>query len=330
MPHPPKILRNNDVVLVSTRVEEGLPFVATDYMSLILFDILARAQNLYPVTICHFIFSQNHLHLLLMVENPENLPLFMKYLKQESAHAVNHFLGRRKRTVWASGYDSPILLTYDKVLYYITYIYSNPQDANLVDKIKDYPGFSSWNMFVQDKTKHITKRINRTSIPRLIKKRMSLREQEDLAMHLEKQSIESLESSLILSPYAWTKCFPETFEWSLEETKKTILERVQEEESRLRTRRASEGKKILGAIALRLQEFNKPYTPQKHGKRMTCISSDIPLRKRFLSSVKELLCEAKKVLNLWRSGDRSVPWPPGLFAPCMPRVANVIPGCLLA
>ena len=110
MPRNNKVFINRTVVSITTRIQEGLPFVATPFMCLLLQSYLAGAQERYPVKIVAFMVMGNHLHMLLVVENPEDVSHFMEYFKRETAIARNRLLGRRQRTVWASGCDSPIFL----------------------------------------------------------------------------------------------------------------------------------------------------------------------------------------------------------------------------
>ena len=51
MARNPKCYVNNTAIYVTTSVQEGLPLVATSYMTLIIEGLLATAQNKYPVTI---------------------------------------------------------------------------------------------------------------------------------------------------------------------------------------------------------------------------------------------------------------------------------------
>ncbi len=69
------------------RTEEGGPLVAAPCMIRLRKGYLAAAQTLYPVTICHCLFMANHVHLIIKVDIPENLPRFCEYFKRESAHA---------------------------------------------------------------------------------------------------------------------------------------------------------------------------------------------------------------------------------------------------
>ena len=178
MPENRKYFAHKQALLVSARTEEGLPLVSSLVLNLIIWGILARARSMYQVRVCHFIFMFNHFHMLLVVDNPEDVSNFVGYVKGEIAHAVNQLLGRRRKTLWAEGYDSPIFLTAADVRRYITYIYANPAKANLVDTIDDYPGVSSWQMFIRDTHLSAHKWIRRPAIKRLQLPALSINEQK--------------------------------------------------------------------------------------------------------------------------------------------------------
>ena len=143
MPNLKRCIIHNTLVEVCFRTEEGLPFVATPYIKAIMQSIIATAQTMYPTTICHFVLMANHMHLILVVQDPEDFVAFIGYIKRESAHAINRLLGRKKRTVWCDRYDDPKILDPDKAMQRIVYLYSNPQKANLVSTIDEYPNLSS-------------------------------------------------------------------------------------------------------------------------------------------------------------------------------------------
>jgi len=116
MPRIRKCFIRRTVVDLCFRTEEGLPLTANPILLTLLTSILARTQTIFPVTICHFVVMSNHVHMLNVVEFPELVKDFVGYFKRESAHAINHLLGRKKHTIWCSGYDSPIVLDPAKVL----------------------------------------------------------------------------------------------------------------------------------------------------------------------------------------------------------------------
>jgi len=95
------------VLFVTFSLEQGLLLLANPLCLAIIKSCLARAQFKHPVTISAFVIEATHVHLILVVNNPEDIPGFIGYFKRESAHMLNRVLGRRKRTVWCEGYDSP-------------------------------------------------------------------------------------------------------------------------------------------------------------------------------------------------------------------------------
>ena len=118
-----KYFPHNSVLFCTSRIEQGLPLVCSHNMNFIINGILAKASNDYEIGLCHFKFMANHFHIIVRVINPDDVQAFFRYIKTEISHAVNRLLGRRKRTVWADGYDSPIVLDTEKLKYLISYLY---------------------------------------------------------------------------------------------------------------------------------------------------------------------------------------------------------------
>ncbi len=70
-----------------------------------------RPRQSFPVRICHILVEATHIHLVVVVINPDHVEAFFRHFKTESAQMINGLLGRNKRTLWYEGYDSPIILT---------------------------------------------------------------------------------------------------------------------------------------------------------------------------------------------------------------------------
>ena len=102
---------HGSVLFCTCSIEEGLLLLANPLCEAIIRSCLARACARYPVRICHMIVEATHVHLVLVVINPDDVSAFFRYFKGESAHMINGLLGRNKRTVWCEDYDSPIVLT---------------------------------------------------------------------------------------------------------------------------------------------------------------------------------------------------------------------------
>ena len=80
-------------------IEEGLLLLANPLCESIIKTCLARASALYPVRICHVIVEATHVHMIIVVMDPDHVSEFFRYFKAESAHMINRLLGRNKRTV---------------------------------------------------------------------------------------------------------------------------------------------------------------------------------------------------------------------------------------
>ncbi len=297
--NPLKYIEHGSVHFVTTRTEEGLPFEDSKKYQPIFEAIVGRAQYLYPTVLIAAHLAANHFHMLLKANNPEHLPLFVGYIKQELTHAVNAVQGRKKRTLWCDGYDSPILLRYEEILYYLTYIYTQSQSAHLSDSIEEEVGVSTFQMFM-------TGRLNK-EVPKIC--RPNPEEGVPGARHL-----------FSLSPYAFREQFvPEKSE---EEIRIEILGRIKERERELREERKEKGIRIVRRTDL---SRTRHYVPEKQGRRSYVICWCIEMRRRFLVYIKSLIEECRRVYQQWKRGDYHEPWPLGFFPPCAPRRANLLP-----
>ena len=108
-------------------------------MKILLENVLARAQTMYPVVIVKYVIMPNHIHIIIVVRDPQDVPRFIEYLKRESAHVVNGLLGRRKHTVWCDGYDHPVILDPETAIERLTYLALNPVSASLIENENNYP-----------------------------------------------------------------------------------------------------------------------------------------------------------------------------------------------
>lgn len=104
--HPHK-----SVLFCTFSLEEKLLLLANALCQALVKSCLARACKLYPVRICHMIVEATHIHLVLVVTDPDHVQAFFRHFKTESAHMIDALLRRAKRTLWCEGYDSPIVLT---------------------------------------------------------------------------------------------------------------------------------------------------------------------------------------------------------------------------
>jgi hypothetical protein len=260
--------------------------------------------------------------MLIAVYNPEHVPSFMRHFKTESAHMLNSLLGRKKRTLWCEGYDSPTVLTFAKAMMVIAYIYSNPAKDDLVNTIDEYPGFSSWQMFKSGECSKVWQRLRRPQFLTLAKDSHNLKGYTREAERLLADSSEL--QTFTLEPNAWLEVFGITDLPEQQRMNTRVIERVRTLEERAARRRQREKKSVIGRERLTTQRFDLTYRPARKGKKMWCLAERRAIRMAYIRMFKKLKKEARRILTLWRQGDMTERYPPGLYPPSFPKLANAL------
>lgn len=317
----PKLVAHGSVLFITASVEADIIFPVNPLSELILLKCLAAAQELYPVRVCHFLVEGTHIHLLVIVDNPDDIKDFMAHFKRESAHAINRLLGREKRTVWCEGYDSPPVVSPERCTETIAYLYSNPAKDSLVDSIEEYPGLSSWDHFQAGKHVFHTFLVPRDEFRTLpVNHRAKTYNREARLLSKKKKK-----SRFTIYPDAWMEAF------AIEESERAqinqrITGRVYQIEAEQRALREEEKRGVLGVKKLCETTIGTPYAPKRTGRRMICLGVNKEERARFIAHAKALFQRAREVYEEWKKGNTSIPYPPGLYPPSMPKLANVVGG----
>lgn len=313
---------HGSVLFCTISLEEGLLLLANPLCQAIVKSCLAAARELYPVRICHVLVEATHIHLVLVVIDPDHVDAFFRHFKTESAHMINGLLGRNKRTVWCEGYDSPIVLTPARAMMAIAYLYANPAKDNLETSIDRYPGFSSWRMFVSGTLTRQWKRLRRPQFAPIRRDANNLRGYTKLAEQLVEASDEV--QTFTLEPNAWMESFGYHQPEEQQRLNNQLIERIRSLEDRAERKRQRERKRVMGRDRLIAQVFDTSYRPNRTGRRMWCLSEKRSVRLEFIKFFKALMAKARAVRERWKLGDVTVPYPPGLYPPSMPKLANAI------
>jgi REP element-mobilizing transposase RayT len=320
MPSPWKYHPHGSVLLITFSLEEGLLLLANPLCVAIVKSCLSRAQHLHPLTICHFIVNGNHLHLVVVVENPDDVKGFIGRFKTESAHMFNRLLGRQKRTVWCEGYDSPVVLTKARAMAAITYLYANPAKDDLEDSIDEFPGLSSWRMF-HEKTHTVSwKSFRRTAVKCLTPDSHNLRGYEKEAKRILDGTKRTF--PFTINPNAWMEAFGIENPDEQERLNQRLIEHVRLREERARVKRLRTKKPVMGRERLIRAKIDRFYQSKRSGKRMWCLADRKSIRLPFIERLKALICEAKRIYEKWFLGDFSEPYPLGLYSPSIPKLAE--------
>ncbi len=312
---------HNHVYMLTTSVESGIMLPANPLVKYVISSALLKAQLHHQIKISHLLVNATHIHFLVRVINPQDIPDFMERFKTESAHYLNRLLGRKKRTIWCDRYDMSAALEASDVIDRIIYIYTNPVKDGLVSSIDLYPGLSSWNRFNSSKSYLKGSLISR----RDIKPVEQVASEEHFERARKQLAVKKKLRTLVIDPNDWMKAFKITNKDEIEEINKTIKEGIIERTKVIHERRLEAGKKqFLGSHKLRNQEINLEYQSKRSGRKMWCYCRNIERRKQYISWVKELAAEAREVYRAWQSGDTSRAMPIGMFAPRMPVQGNLI------
>ena len=321
MPRLRKAIFNNGVYFLTLSAESGIVLPANPLTKFIVGAAMLRAVKHHPITISHYIVNGTHIHMIVRVYNPEDVPGFMERFKTESAHYINRVLGRTQHTVWCGSYDSPRLLTISDVVDKIVYTYTNPVKDGLISSIVRYLGMSSWGSFNSPKSHLRAQLVNRDQIF-AVDQGLGEAGFQRKARMLGK--VASKPRVLPIDCNDWLKAFGIEDKKEVNSINNNIRELISEREDRIQKEFIDDGRQFMGARVLRNQGIILNYLPKRRGRKMWCISSDIKYRKVYLKFVKRLSEEAREIYLKWRMGATDLAMPAGMFPPRMPLQANLV------
>jgi REP element-mobilizing transposase RayT len=322
MPQNHKVFFHRYPIEITTSVRRGLPFVATQNLELIIKGVLAAAQTKYPVIVCGYVVMQNHIHLILVVQDPEDVPRFMDYFKTETAHIINRLLGRTGQSFWCKGYDSPVILTPTKVLERMKYVYLNPINARYCSSIKQYRGMNSFQALFSEKCIESHKKISRSEAYELEDgDHTNQKVQKELTNHFT--HCKGIAYNLVVEPWAWMKCFKESKGWNISEVRKRFIESIESLEKGILSKFDMFNSKHSKFQLSMNVDMKKDFKSERDGKKMICLSDSIELRVNMISKFSEEQKKSRLSNRLRKLGDRFALPPPGFFLPGGGLIANI-------
>ncbi|HEY0556848.1 MAG TPA: transposase, partial [Thermoanaerobaculia bacterium] len=106
----------------------------------IIVGVLGRAQRLYEVRICGYLFLSSHYHLLLHVDNARQLALFMAYVNSNLAREISR-LYRWPEKIWSRRYQAIVISGEEAAqIARLRYLLANGSKEGLVARPQDWPG----------------------------------------------------------------------------------------------------------------------------------------------------------------------------------------------
>jgi REP element-mobilizing transposase RayT len=272
----------------------------------LILGVLGRAQRLFQMKICNLACLSNHIHLLLVVDDAEQLSSFMEYVNSNIAREVGRlvdwkekFWGRRYHAILVS--DEPRA---QEERY--RYILSQGVKEGLVEKVRDWPGVHGARAILDGEP---------------LQGYWFDRTREGAARRRGEEPGEleyATEEKVVLSPPPCWK------HWSEERIRARVAEMVEQIEKEAEEDRRSRGVKVLGAKAILAQA---PHQKPKQTKRTPAPgfhavtkAARLALRDAYALFMAAYQEAAEKL----RGGDRSVRFPEGSFPPALPFVRGAL------
>jgi hypothetical protein len=321
-----RVIFSEMVYEITLRVKEGLPFIPNKLMNQLLKSAMAQASHVSDMSICHYLWMSNHAHIILVTKDPEALTQFYGIVKKSLTDFMKRLLGVSRLNLW-EGTGVHLLATAETVLDRIGYLYANPAAANLVDKIGDYPGASSYQSFLSSNGSmdfdacESVPWVRAKYVPKLEDLRVTPKIDESLVKRLRTKVYYT--NKLQIHPNAWMKCFSADAEQAVIWHNRAIGKVLSKEEE-ARKLRIKEGKTILGVKALLSQPIMSPFIPRKYQRGVFVICEDKWKRIEIIAKVKSVQKLARKLyLNDFRYG-KDVRWPLGTLPPRAPLQACAV------
>ncbi|NDC39498.1 MAG: hypothetical protein EBZ48_15910 [Proteobacteria bacterium] len=184
-----------------------------------------------------------------------------------------------------------------------------------------YTGVSSYQLLKERKELKRVRDIPRNGVPKLKDPTRPYLENDKLVRLFTSEKFS--EVSIAVDPAAMRLSFRESAGYSREEFYQILNQHVDLVEENYQEKRGDAP--VLGAEKLRHASMLAPHTPPHEGKKMICLGSHKEDRAAFIDRFKAVCRSCREVLDRWRQGYIHEPFPPGMFAPALPRIANMTP-----
>jgi REP element-mobilizing transposase RayT len=293
----------NTLIEVTYRiVQERFLLRPSPELNDIVLGILGRAQRLYPIGVCAVTVLSNHLHLLLIADDAEQVTDFMQYLGSNLAREVNRTTGW-SGPVFQRRY-SMIVVTDEEAAQVkrLEYVLAQGCKENLVERPRDWPGIGAVRCLLDGEplTGHWFDRTREYAAQR----RRGVFDPRQFAA----------EETLILSPIpCWHDVSAEVYRQRVAE----IVSRIEREST---AERAQSGARALGARAVLAQHpHHRPETAAKSPAPLVHAATRAA-RLAFREAYGRFVEAFRHAAERLRGGDRTALFPPGSFPPALPFV----------
>jgi REP element-mobilizing transposase RayT len=270
----------------------------------IVLGVLGRAQRLHPIRICGVAVLSSHMHLLVDVDNAQQLSDFMEYACSNLAREVGR-LTDWDGPVFAGRYHAIVVSPEEKAqVARLAYCLSQSCKEQLVERVRDWPGVHCVRALLDGEP---------------LKGYWFGRSQEYAARRrgedFERYDYATEETVEISKLPCWQHLSDKAYQKRVEGLVKEIEDEAAAE--RLRT-----GKPVLGVAAILAED---PQYRPVHLDRSPCplflVASEAMWRALY-EAYAWFVAEFRAAAEKLRAGDRAAPFPRGSFPPALPFVGG--------
>ena len=266
--------------------------------------ILGRVQHRYQMRICGLCVLSSHFHLLLVVEDAQQLSRFMRDLKSKLAREVNRLTGWRG-TVFDRRYDSAVVTEEEGAqIERLLYIFSNGVKEGLVERPQDWPGVHCVNALLDGEplTGHW---FNRS---------------REYAARNQRQDFERLryptEETVDFSPIpCWAHLPPELYRARIQALVDSVI-------AEAALARSETGRPVEGVDSILSRD--PQYRPAKLARSPAPLvhAATQAARRAFYKMYSWFVAAFRSAAEKLKQGDREARFPAGSFPPGLPFVAG--------
>jgi REP element-mobilizing transposase RayT len=264
----------------------------------IVLGVLGRALSRYKVDLHLIVVASNHIHLIVTVEDPQNLIRFMQYFNGNVAREVCK-LHDWSEKFWGRRYTSLSILDDEAMMERARYLLSHGCKEGLVLRPKDWPGVNCADVLTKGK------KIYGVWYDRTARYQASLaglsRSLKDCAIRYE-------------VPLRPLPCLEHLSE---EEQRARIRELVLSIQHETKARHRKQGTRVLGAKKVMRQNPQRRPREMKQSPTPACHCSDKETWKAFRDAYREFVSIYRAASRRLRRGELHARFPENSFRPAL-------------
>jgi hypothetical protein len=276
----------------------------TPLLKKIVIGSLGRAQRLHGVRIFGFACLSNHFHLLLEVDDAEQLSRFMGCFLSKLAREVGRLYGWREK-VFPKRYESISVTGEDQAqVARLKYLLAHGCKEGLVERIEEWPGAHCVHALLTGEP-----------LEGIWHERKEETRARNRGQEIDSGQFETPETVTFDPLPCWQHLSPE-------EQRKRVAHLVEEIEAEAASERKKTGKPVLGVAAILTQDpHDHPERPKKEPAPFVHAATKAA-RLVFREAYALFVAAYREAAEKLRKGDRAVLFPIGSFPPALPFVGG--------